>query len=471
MRVEGVPGLMVQFIGTARLESGTAVATVRDLLLSLSPLPLRQAADELAKAERSGRDQPSEESGLALAQAYAGWGDAGGWRTEVEWDACTTRCLGQDLAGASPRPLTELSGGEQKRLALELLLQSSFEVLLLDEPDNFLDVPGKEWLEARLNSSTKTILYVSHDRQLLANTSHRVVTLEGHGSWTHGGTFSGYHEARDRRLERLDDEHRRWKEERRRLVEYMRTMKQRAAVNDSNASRARAAETRLRHFDAAGPPPDQVRDQSITMRLSGGRTGKRVVRCEALQLTGLTQPFHFDAVFGDRVGVLGLNGTGKSHFLKLLAGEAVAHTGGWVLGARVTAGYFSQTHEHPELVGRRVIDILAGQDLSQGPAMAHLRRYELHGCAQQTFETLSGGQQARLQVLLLELGGATLLLLDEPTDNLDLASAEALETALAGYEGTVLTVTHDRWLVRSFDRYLVFNKNGTVEESPDPAYV
>jgi ATPase subunit of ABC transporter with duplicated ATPase domains len=110
------------------------------------------------------------------------------------------------------------------------------------------------------------------------------------------------------------------------------------------------------------------------------------------------------------------------------------------------------------------VEILYGHDVVLGPAMGMLRRYELHGCAEQTFETLSGGQQARFQILLLELSGATLLLLDEPTDNLDLVSAEALEAGLAQFDGTVIAVTHDRWFLRGFDRYVVFGDDCTVSD-------
>jgi ATPase subunit of ABC transporter with duplicated ATPase domains len=117
-----------------------------------------------------------------------------------------------------------------------------------------------------------------------------------------------------------------------------------------------------------------------------------------------------------------------------------------------------------------LVEVLQDVGLGLGPAMAALRRYELSGAAQQPFETLSGGQQARLQILLLELTGATLLLLDEPTDNLDVASAEALEDALATFTGTVVAVTHDRWFMRAFDRFLVFRRDGSVVESPDPVY-
>jgi ATPase subunit of ABC transporter with duplicated ATPase domains len=192
--------------------------------------------------------------------------------------------------------------------------------------------------------------------------------------------------------------------------------------------------------------------------------------------------------------VLGSNGSGKSHFLRLLARggtdpdgrlghltttgaalDPVAHTGRAILGARVVPGWFAQTHRHPEFDGRTLLDILhRGEDARSGlpreAASGALDRYGLVAQAEQTFDSLSGGQQARFQILLLELSGATLLLLDEPTDNLDLVSAEALQDALARFEGTVLAVTHDRWLAKSFDRFLVFGSDGRVFESGEPVW-
>jgi ATPase subunit of ABC transporter with duplicated ATPase domains len=149
----------------------------------------------------------------------------------------------------------------------------------------------------------------------------------------------------------------------------------------------------------------------------------------------------------------------------------VAHTGTYRLGARVVPGHFAQTHAHPELRGRTLVDILwAEHSRDRGRAMSVLRRYELEKQGDQAFDRLSGGQQARFQILLMELEGTTALLLDEPTDNLDLESAEALQEGLESYEGTVLAVTHDRWFARSFDRYLVFGADGTVRESPTPVW-
>jgi ATPase subunit of ABC transporter with duplicated ATPase domains len=169
--------------------------------------------------------------------------------------------------------------------------------------------------------------------------------------------------------------------------------------------------------------------------------------------------------------VLSSNGSGKSALLRLLAAEPVAHSGLWRLGARISPGLFAQTHDRPDLAERTPAEVLMTEHaLLRNEAMAALARYELQLCASQPFGTLSGGQQARLQILLLELAGSTLLLLDEPTDNLDLASAEALQSGLESYEGVVLAVTHDRWFARSFDRFLVFGSSGDVYEASEPIW-
>ena len=374
-------------------------------------------------------------------------------------------------------------------------------MLLLDEPDNFLDVPGKIWLEGRIRESSKTILFISHDRELLDNTATRVVTVElgaaGNTVWTHPGGFSSYHQARRDRFTRFEELRRRWDEEHAKLKALVLRYKIKAEFNDGMASQYKAAQTRLRKFEEAGLPVAQPREQQVTMRLKGGRTGKRAVVCEGLELTGLMEPFDLEVWYGERVAVLGSNGSGKSHFLRLLAAGGsdpdvehrpvdetpvapVRHTGRAKLGARVRPGWFVQTHTHPELVGRTLLEILHRGDAQPegGAARACLGSpprgplTATSSCTPRTrrFESLSGGQQARFQILLLELSGATLLLLDEPTDNLDVESAEALEEGLEQFEGTVLAVTHDRWFARDFDRYLVYGADGSVYESDGPVW-
>ncbi len=444
---------------------------VRDLLISVAPPRLQAAAAWLDAAELAMMDRDDEPTQMRYAAALAEWGDAGGYDAEVAWDTCCLAALGVGYERCRWREVGTLSGGEQKRLVLESLLRGQTEVLLLDEPDNYLDVPAKRWLEEQLAATPKTVLLVSHDRELLANCAERIVTVEDGNVWVHGGGFATYAQARRDRIERLDELRRRWDEEHDKLKQLVRMYRQKASYNSDMASRLQAAVTRLRRFGEAGPPELRPRDQNVRMRLRGGRTGKRAVICENLELIGLMQPLSAEIWYGERVAVLGSNGSGKSFFLRLLAGEDVAHQGTARLGARVVPGLFAQTHARPDLAGRWPEEILMTEHaLLRNEAMAALARYELQFCARQPFGSLSGGQQARLQILLLELAGCTLLLLDEPTDNLDLASAEALQGGLDSYQGTVLSVTHDRWFARSFDRFLVFGADGNVYESDGPVW-
>jgi ATPase subunit of ABC transporter with duplicated ATPase domains len=459
-------GVMRQFVGGIRDQS-----TVRDLLLSIAAPRLQQAAARLDAAELVMMERDDEPAQLRYAAALAEWGDAGGYQAEVHWDSCCTAALGVPYERCRWREVRTLSGGEQKRLVLESLLRDRTEVLLLDEPDNYLDVPGKLWLEQQLAATAKTVLLVSHDRELLASTARRIITVEDRNVWVHGGGFATYAQARRERNERLDELRRRWDEEHEKLKQLVRMYRQKASYNSDMASRLQAAVTRLRKFEEAGPPELAPREQNVRMRLRGGRTGKRAVICENLELTGLMQPFSLEVWYGERVAVLGSNGSGKSHFLRLLAEEPVQHSGVARLGARVVPGIFAQTHSRPDLEGREPREILmTSHAMLPNEAMAALARYELQSTALQPFGTLSGGQQARLQILLLELAGSTLLLLDEPTDNLDLASAEALQQGLESYSGTVLAASHDRWFARSFDRFVVFGKDGEVYEAPEPVW-
>ncbi|NNH74054.1 ABC-F family ATP-binding cassette domain-containing protein [Nocardia uniformis] len=460
-------GVMRQFIGSIR-----DTMTVHDLLVSVAPEPIRVAAAQLDKAEIAMMESESEKIQMRYAQAISDYSDAGGYDIEVTWDACTIAALGIPYDRCKYREVNTLSGGEQKRLVLEALLRGPDQTLLLDEPDNYLDVPGKVWLENQLRETSKTVLLVSHDRQLLANAADRIITVEGGNIWVHGGGFASYAEARRDRNARLDELRRRWDEEHAKLKKLVLMLGQRAKYMDTMAAAYHSAQTRLRKFEEAGPPQESARDQNINMRLRGGRTAKRAVICESLELTGLMKPFDLEIWYGERVAVLGSNGSGKSHFLRLIAGGDVAHTGVARLGSRVIPGHFAQTHSHPELLGRTPVEIVMTEHARfKNEAMKVLARYELAGTiGEQRFETLSGGQQARLQILLLELSGTTLLLLDEPTDNLDLASAEALQDGLNAFDGTVVAVTHDRWFADDFDRYLVFGSDGQVYESDEPVW-
>ena len=486
----GSVAVMRQFIG--QMSEGT----VRDLLIGVSPDALRSAATALDEAELALMESDDEPTQMRYAHAISDYADAGGYDAEVLFDVVTMAAMGETYERVRWRPVSTLSGGEQKRLVLELLLRGPSEILLLDEPDNYLDVPGKTWLEQALRDTPKTVLLISHDRELLNQCASHVIAVElgavGNTVWVHGGGFASFHDARADRFSRLEELRRRWDEEHVKLKELVQSLKVKAKFNDGLASRYQAAQTRLRKFEEAGPPIAVPKEQSVRMRLTGGRTAKRAVVCEQLELTGLTRPFDGEIWFGERVAILGANGSGKSHLLRLLAlggsdpdvehqpvGDViippVRHAGVARLGARVRPGWFAQTHVRPDLSGRTLLEILHRGDerrsgLPREQAARVLDRYELAAASEQDYDTLSGGQQARFQILLLELSGATMLLLDEPTDNLDLASAEALEVGLDRFEGTVVAVTHDRWFTRGFDRFWVFRADGSVVETDEPVW-
>lgn len=458
--VDGRLGYMRQFV--AEPEQPT---TVRDFLLSFAEPALLKAAAAVQAAEaRLESGDVGEKAQLEYARALAEWEQADGYRTEVLWDTCTVVAFGVPFLEAAPRPITTLSGGEQKRLALELLFRSPFDALVLDEPDNFLDIEGKRWLEETIRKSDKTLLFVSHDRTLLASTTTRVVTLEGHGAWVHPESYVTYAEAREARLERIDEEHRRYNERHKKMIATMKEMKRKAAYNSGWANKARSMEKKIARHEERESPREKAATQNVRIDITGGRTGKMALRLTGFGIPGMIEPFDTEVSFGERVGVIGPNGTGKTHFLRLLAGEEIAHEGEWRLGARVEPGLFAQLHHRPELEGVPIVEVLRAHGMDLGRAMSTLKKYELERAARNPFDLLSGGQQARFQLLLMEIESPTMLLLDEPTDNLDVHSAEALEDALSRYEGTVLAVTHDRWFMQTMDRFLSFDDDGTVRE-------
>ncbi len=482
--------VMRQFIG--HMTQGT----LRDLLLEVSPQALKNAATKVDECELKLMDDDSERNQMKYAQALADFGDAGGYDAEVLWDFVTISAMGKSYESLKNRQVAKFSGGEQKRIVLEYLLRDKSEVLILDEPDNYLDVPGKIWLENQLKETNKTVMLISHDRELLSNATTHIVSLElgaaGNTAWVHGGSFTNFHEVRAERFSRLEELKRRWDEEHAQLKKLVLTLKAKATFHDGMASRYQAAQTRLAKFEEKGPPTAVPREQKINMRLKGGRTAKRAIVIKDLELTNLTEPFDLEVWYGERLAVLGSNGTGKSHLLRLLAlggsdpdiehqpvGEVdiptVTHRGKATLGARVRPGWFAQTHVRPDLEGRTLIEILHRGDghrngMPREQAARALDRYELAESSEQKFETLSGGQQARFQILLLELSGATLLLLDEPTDNLDLASGQALEIGLDAFDGTVVAVTHDRWFAKNFDRFIYVGSDKKVIETTEPRW-
>jgi ATPase subunit of ABC transporter with duplicated ATPase domains len=296
--------------------------TVRELLLEAVPARLRDAGQRMLAAEHALHSGGDPAAGVRLGEAIGDWSILGGYEFEARWDAACRRIVRVGLDEVGSRAVTELSGGERKQLVLEVLFHSDAQVLLLDEPDNFLDVPAKLELEARIASSKKTILVISHDRDLLGAATNTMLTLEGDGMWVHGGSYRTYPEARDRRQERLGDRLEQWKREERRLFDFYKTMKQRAQMSDVLAKRADAAESRWQRFVDDGPPPAPVRDEQIVVRIPGGDSARIVVALREVGIEGLVRPFEDEVHFGERVGLIGPNGSGKTSLIPAARGRA-----------------------------------------------------------------------------------------------------------------------------------------------------
>jgi len=451
---------MTQDVGMSRPED-----SLRDMLVEVAPKVLRDAGRALIAAEVALAD--GTDDGMGYAEALGVWGDLGGYELEAQWAAAAQRSVKTPVDDFARRKVSELSGGERKRLVLDLLLTSGADVLLLDEPDNYLDIPTRAWLEDQIRACKSTILMVSHDRALLERVATKIIVIEGAGCWVHGGSYATFPEARAKRQEQLGDDLKRWENEERRLFHHMKIMKTRAAQNFKNATKANAAETRWEKFVAAGPPPPPVPDQQIHVRFRGGDSARRVVKFEDVAVGDLFAPFSEEVHFGERVGLIGPNGTGKTHLLNALYGETESLSGTITFGPRTSVGMFTQINDRPEFTGRTCIEIVRDKLIDEEKSMRALARYGLRNQARQEFQTLSGGQKARLEILALELDGHNVLLLDEPTDNLDIDSSEALERALDGFEGTVIAVSHDRTFLAQFDRYIMITDEGGVFALPD----
>ncbi len=445
---------------------GLGGGTVRELLLAGAPVRLRAAGAAMLAAERE-LAAGDERAGVRLGEAIGEWSVLGGYELEGQWDASCRRIVRAGLDEIGDREATALSGGERKRLVLDALFASEAPILLLDEPDNFLDVPAKRDLERQIAASRKTVLLVSHDRSLLAAACDRIVTLEGDGAWVHDGSYATYADARRRRQEELGDRLARWKAEEARLKDLVRAFKERARFDSAWAKRANAMESRLKHFTADGPPPPPVGEHSIKVRLRGGDSARRVLDLADVAIDGLVRPFTDEVHYGERLGIVGPNGSGKSHLIRLLAGESVGHSGLLRLGPRVSPGLFTQMNARPDWRARTVLDIVMERVRSHEGAMQALARYGLADAARREPSTLSGGQKARLEILCLDVEGHNLLLLDEPTDNLDIDSSEALEGALEGFQGTVVAISHDRAFLTRMDRFWLLTHDGRVKTLPD----
>ncbi len=442
-----------------------------------SALPrLRRVYEELEKIEESLADPDvyGDEKRLSRAlerqQALVEEEQALGG---VQFDRRMRETLrGLGLAEAEfEKPVGLLSGGQKKLVGLAGLLLAAPQVLLLDEPDNHLDLPGKEFLERLILTYPGAVVIISHDRYLLDAVVTHIAELEDGRLTTFQGDYSAYILEKQERLARQEELYQVQQREIARIEAAIKRYAVWAKVYDVGkfARRAKAIQNRLNRLERIERPLMERR--RIDLRLNGWRGSSKVLEFKAAEKRFGSQvvlkPLNFTLFHGQRVGLIGPNGAGKSVLLKLALGELAPDSGEILRGPSIRCGYYAQEHEtlNPEAT---VLDTVryAG-NLSESSAVALLGRYLFsYRQAGQKVKELSGGERSRLQLALVVLSGANFLLLDEPTNNLDIPSAEILEDALADFEGTLLVISHDRYFLdRVVDSLLVL-RAGEVRAYP-----
>ncbi len=364
------------------------------------------------------------------------------------------------------KPVGVLSGGQKKLIGLVRLLLVQPDVLLLDEPDNHLDLPGKAYLEKLIRDYPGAVVLVSHDRYILDAVVTHITEIEDGYLTTFSGNYTEYILEKQDRLARADELYQIQQRSIVRMEMAIKRYQQWVQVSDKFASRVHAMEARLARVDRMERPTLERRKMGL--ELNGWRGSNQVLELVDVKksytrpvLTGIS----FLIRHGERVGLIGPNGTGKSVLLRLILGTETPEAGEIKIGPSIKVGYYAQEHETLDLNMTLIETVRRTGTLSESNAVAFLLRYLFtYKQVSEKIRTLSGGERSRLQLALLVLSGANFLLLDEPTNNLDIASAEVLENALDDFVGTVLVISHDRYFLdRTVERILAL-EDGQVKE-------
>jgi ATP-binding cassette subfamily F protein 3 len=366
------------------------------------------------------------------------------------------------------KPIGALSGGQKKLIGLARLLLARPSVLLLDEPDNHLDMPGKAYLEKLIIDYPGAVVIISHDRYLLDACVNYIAEIEDGRITTFIGNYTEFIVDKEERLARQEELYQIQQREIGRLEMALNRYKQWVVFNDKFATRIHAMEARIERIEKIDRPTLERRKMGL--ELNGWRGSNQVLEfvnvSKSFSHRSILEDINFLIRHGERVGLIGANGAGKSVMLRLILGREQPTSGEIKIGPSVTVGYYAQEHETLDF-NQTVIDAvrLAG-NMSESNAVSLLIRYLFtYQQATQKIGSLSGGERSRLQLALLVLSGANFLLLDEPTNNLDIASAEVLENALMDFNGTVLVISHDRYFLDRTVKRIFALEDGSISET------
>ena len=365
------------------------------------------------------------------------------------------------------KPVRALSGGQKKLIGLARLVLASPSVLLLDEPDNHLDMPGKAFLEKLITEYAGAVVIISHDRYILDAVATHIAEIEDGKITTFTGNYTEYIVDKEERLARQEELFQIQQREINRLEMALKRYKTWVIFNDKFATRVHAMEARIARIDRIDKPVLDRR--KMDLELNGWRGSNQVLEFDHVDKTfthrNVLKDISFLIRHGERVGLIGANGAGKSVMLRLILGQEEPTSGEIKIGPSVKVGYYAQEHETLDFNESVIDTVRLTGNMSEGRAVSLLTRYLFtYQQATQRVGSLSGGERSRLQLALLVLSGANFLLLDEPTNNLDIASAEVLENALSDFNGTVLVISHDRYFLDQTVNRIFELKDSTITE-------
>ncbi|HSM56276.1 MAG TPA: ABC-F family ATP-binding cassette domain-containing protein [Candidatus Sulfomarinibacteraceae bacterium] len=366
-------------------------------------------------------------------------------------------------------PAQVLSGGQKKLVLLAKLLVRQPQLLLLDEPDNHLDIPAKENLEEIINNYPGAVVIISHDRYLLDGVATHIAELENGALTLYHGNYSAYTNERELRRLRQQQLYVAQQKEIARIEAAIARFEQWASivVNERHIRQARSRRKMLEKMDKVEKVLEQRR---MTMDLEGWRGSKKVIELERVSKTlpgglQLWNEVSFTLWHGERVGLVGPNGAGKSMLLKQILEPEVIERGEIKIGPSSKIGYYAQEQTTLDLNQTPLNDIRNTVPMSESAAVAFLTRFLFtYDQVRGPIRNLSGGERSRLQLARVVLTRPNLLLLDEPTNNLDIASIEVLEEALDEFVGTVLVVSHDRYFLDQVVDRIIELRDGRVSE-------
>jgi len=368
------------------------------------------------------------------------------------------------------QPMRELSGGQQKRVALANVLLTEPDFLILDEPTNHLDLDMIEWLEGYLSRNSMTLLMVTHDRFFLDRVCNMIVELDGRQLYTYRGNYAYYLEKREERMDATRAEIARANNLYRRELEWMRRMPQ------ARGHKARYREEAFYELECKAK--QRIEDRQMRLKSSNLYIGNKIFECQYVSKrfgdTVILKDFYYNFARFEKMGIVGNNGTGKSTFIKLLLGQVPLDGGRFDIGETVRFGYFSQEglqFDNDKKVIDIVTDIAEYIDVGGGrhlTASQFLQHFLFTPEQQHNYVcNLSGGEKRKLYLCMVLMRNPNFLVLDEPTNDLDIQTLQILEAYLADFPGCVIVVSHDRYFMdKVVDHLLVFKGNGEIKDFP-----